>query len=72
SQQPLTGDEALLTSSAVTVPNAILKTGSNWTDNGDGSYTARYQATTVSNGNQATLMLSGWSGSAESAPYDIT
>ncbi|HHY6274246.1 TPA: invasin domain 3-containing protein, partial [Salmonella enterica] len=60
----LTGDAGLLTTTTVTVPNATLRTGSSWTDNGDGTYTATYTATTVSTENLATLKLSGWDAAA--------
>lgn len=68
----LTGDAGLLTTSTVTVPNATLKTGSSWTDKGDGTYTATYTATTVSTDNQATLKLAGWDTAAQSEKYAIT
>ncbi|VEN50813.1 unnamed protein product [Callosobruchus maculatus] len=67
----LTGDAGLLTDSTVTVPNATLKTGSSWTDKGDGTYTATYTATTAGTGLKATLKLSGWSSPAESETYVI-
>ncbi|WP_253384097.1 inverse autotransporter beta domain-containing protein [unidentified bacterial endosymbiont] len=47
---PVTGQAAALTEEAVTAPGATLKAGSNWTDNGDGSYTATYTAMTTSSG----------------------
>ncbi|EBV5419051.1 invasin [Salmonella enterica subsp. enterica serovar Saintpaul] len=72
SQNPLTGDAGLLTDSTITVPNAMLKTGSSWKDNGDGTYTATYIASTVSSGNQAALKLAGWAGNRASQKYDIT
>ncbi|EPV3677956.1 Ig-like domain-containing protein [Enterobacter ludwigii] len=72
SQNPLTGDAGLLTDSTVTVPNATLKTGSSWKDNGDGTYTATYIASTVSTGNQAILKLGGWGSNSASEKYDIT
>ncbi|ECT1737382.1 invasin, partial [Salmonella enterica subsp. enterica serovar Saintpaul] len=68
----LTGDAGLLTTTTVTVPNATLRTGSSWTDNGDGTYTATYTATTVSTENLATLKLSGWDAAAQSEKYAIT
>ncbi|HFQ9142145.1 TPA: inverse autotransporter beta domain-containing protein [Enterobacter cancerogenus] len=71
SQNPLTGDAGLLTDSTVTVPNATLKTGSSWKDNGGGTYTATYIASTVSTGNQAALKLAGWAGNSTSQKYDI-
>jgi len=67
----VTGAASLLTGSTVSVANAVLKSGSSWRDNGDGSYTATYTATTAGTGLRASLRLSSWSGSAESAPYDI-
>jgi len=68
----LTGDAGLLTASTVTVPNATLKSGSDWKDNADGTYTATYTAETVSTDNQATLKLSGWSTAKQSEKYAIT
>ncbi|MFP8465588.1 hypothetical protein ACLH1Z_23460, partial [Enterobacter hormaechei] len=68
----LTGDAGLLTTTTVTVPNATLKTGSSWTDKGDGTYTATYTAETASTDNQATLKLSGWTDSSSSEKYAIT
>lgn len=66
------GASSSLTDTAVTVPNAILKTGSSWKDNGDGTYSATYTATTVGTGLQATVKLPVWSGNARSAEYVIT
>ncbi|WP_337231743.1 inverse autotransporter beta domain-containing protein [Citrobacter portucalensis] len=68
----LTGDAGLLTDTTVKVPNAVLKTGSSWKDNGDGTYTATYTAGAVSTDNQATLKLSGWSAGSTSEKYAIT
>lgn len=71
-QKPLTGNAGLLTDTTVTVPNAALKAGSGWKDNGDGTYTATYTAGTMSTDNQATLKLSGWNDSSTSEKYAIT
>ncbi|EOI6844097.1 inverse autotransporter beta domain-containing protein [Salmonella enterica] len=68
----LTGNAGLLTSTTVTVPNAVLKTGSSWKDNGDGTYMATYTAVTASTGNLATLTLNGWGSVVQSVTYDIT
>lgn len=68
----LAGYADLLTTTTVTVPNATLKTGSSWKDEGDGTYTATYAATTVSTDNRATLKLSGWSDSSTTEKYAIT
>ncbi|EJX6512931.1 inverse autotransporter beta domain-containing protein, partial [Salmonella enterica] len=65
-RKPLTGNAGLLTDTTVTVPNAALKAGSSWKDNGDGTYTATYTAGTVSTDNQASLRLSGWNAAAQS------
>ncbi|SQA97939.1 Uncharacterised protein [Cedecea neteri] len=46
----VTGAAASLTTEAVTVVNATLKTGSSWKDNGDGTYTGTYTATTAGTG----------------------
>ncbi|EIO9870610.1 invasin, partial [Salmonella enterica] len=71
-RKPLTGNAGLLTDTTVTVPNAALKAGSSWKDNGDGTYTATYTAGTMSTDNQATLKLSGWNDSSTSEKYAIT
>lgn len=55
----VSGQAALLTAGAVSVPNACLKTGSSWRDDGDGTYTATYTATTAGVGLKARLKLSG-------------
>ena len=68
---PLTGNAGLLTTTTVKVPNATLKSGSNWRDNGDGTYSATYTAGAVGNALKATMKLSGWSENAESASYAI-
>ncbi|EDL8432105.1 invasin [Salmonella enterica subsp. diarizonae] len=68
----VTGAAASLTADTVTVPNATLKTGSSWKDNGDGTYTATYTATTAGTGLKATVKLSGWSSAASSEAYAIT
>lgn len=68
----VTGAVGSLTADTVTVPDATLKTGSRWTDNGDGTYTAAYTATTAGTGLKATVKLSGWSRAAESGVYAIT
>lgn len=52
---PEAGDVDLLTTTTVKVPNATLKPGSNWKDNGDGIYTTTYTALKVGTGNQAIL-----------------
>ncbi|EAW9081821.1 TPA: hypothetical protein N2F63_005434, partial [Salmonella enterica] len=68
----VTGAAASLTVDTVTVPNATLKSGGSWKDNGDGTYTATYTATTAGTGLKATVKLSGWSSAAESGAYAIT
>ncbi|EPA1042556.1 Ig-like domain-containing protein [Enterobacter bugandensis] len=55
----------------MTVPGAVMKAGGHWNDKGDGTYTATYTATAVVSGQKAGLKLSGWAGTAESAPYGI-
>ncbi|HDT1120545.1 TPA: hypothetical protein QHT37_004306 [Enterobacter roggenkampii] len=69
---PEAGDVDLLTTTTVKVPNATLKPGSNWKDNGDGTYTATYTALKVSTRNQAILKLGGWGSNSASEKYDIT
>lgn len=68
----LTGNSGLLTSASVTVPNATPKSGSNWKDNGDGTYTAVYLATTAGTDLKASLKLSDWNMANESEAYAIT
>ncbi|ECY4071807.1 invasin [Salmonella enterica subsp. enterica serovar Curacao] len=68
---PVTGAAASLTADTVTVPNAILKAGSRWRDNGDGTYTAAYTATTAGTNLRATVRLGGWSTAAQSGKYGI-
>ncbi|WP_447746280.1 inverse autotransporter beta domain-containing protein [Enterobacter asburiae] len=68
----VTGASALLTGNAVTVPDATLKSGGGWKDNGDGTYTTTYTASTAGTGLKAALKLAAWSGATESAVYDIT
>ncbi|EEN5596242.1 invasin, partial [Salmonella enterica subsp. enterica serovar Panama] len=65
------GAASSLTADTVTVPNAILKAGSRWRDNGDGTYTATYTATTVGTDLKATVRLGGWSTAAQSGKYGI-
>ncbi|WNN54758.1 invasin domain 3-containing protein (plasmid) [Hafnia alvei] len=67
-----TGQAALLTSSAVTIANATAKADSVWADNNDGTYSRTYIATTVGSNLKATLTLSGWTATTESAAYTIT
>ncbi|WP_367376812.1 invasin domain 3-containing protein [Hafnia alvei] len=67
-----TGQAALLTSSAVTVANATAKADGVWADNGDGTYSRTYIATTVGTGLKALLKLNGWTAATESAAYAIT
>lgn len=71
-QKALAGKAGLLTASSITVPNAMLKTGSSWSDNEDGTYTATYAATTASLDNHATLKMSGWNAAVQSDKYTIT
>ncbi len=66
----VTGKADALTDSTVKVPNASL-TGQ-WTDNGDGTYSAAYTANTVGTDLKATLQLEGWSQADESDAYVIT
>ncbi len=68
----VSGQASALTAHTVTVPNASVKAGSHWTDNGDGTYTGRYTAKTVSTDNKAALKLSGWTAGKTSDAYAIT
>ncbi|MFM1348933.1 inverse autotransporter beta domain-containing protein, partial [Yersinia proxima] len=71
SNNGVTGAAASLTTNAVKVANATLKS-SNWTDNNDGTYSATYLAQTSGTGLKATLTLDGWGQSATSPAYAIT
>ncbi|SUC32101.1 Gamma-intimin [Providencia rettgeri] len=66
------GQAELLTSTTVKVPNSSLKTGANWIDNGDGTYTTTYVAEKAGSKLNATLQLTGWSSAKTSSPYAIT
>lgn len=72
SDNAVTGATSSLTADTVTVPNATLKAGSSWKDNGDGTYTATYTATTAGTGLKAEVKLSGWGSAAASEAYVIT
>ncbi|TNL00637.1 invasin, partial [Kosakonia cowanii] len=67
----VTGVSSLLTAEAVTAEGAVLKTGSGWKDNGDGTYTAAYRAITAGTDLRAAVRLPGWSAAAESGTYII-
>ncbi|WP_202906075.1 inverse autotransporter beta domain-containing protein, partial [Morganella psychrotolerans] len=67
----VTGQQSVLTTEAVTVPNADVKTGSDWKDNSDGTYVRVYTAKTVSTGNTVSLKLSGWGSAAVSGAYAV-
>ncbi|MFQ3395326.1 invasin domain 3-containing protein [Enterobacter mori] len=66
----VTGKADALTDSTVKVPNASLS--GQWTDNGDGTYSAAYTAQTPGTDLKATLQLEGWSQADESDVYAIT
>ncbi|EMG7889730.1 hypothetical protein V5L74_003510, partial [Enterobacter hormaechei] len=67
----VTGQKSALTTTSVTVPNATLKSGTDWTDNEDGTYTAMYTSQNASKNNQASLKLNGWTESRTSEKYAI-
>ncbi|TNL00855.1 hypothetical protein CYD30_28515 [Kosakonia cowanii] len=67
----VTGASSLLTAETVTVQHAVLKAGSGWKDNGDGTYTATYTAITAGTDLRAAVKLPGWSAAAESGAYII-
>ncbi|MGX5079620.1 inverse autotransporter beta domain-containing protein, partial [Enterobacter mori] len=69
SGNPVMGQVALLTGTTVIVDGATLN--GNWKDNGDGTYTATYTATTAGENLTATLKLNEWSGNKQSAVYSI-
>lgn len=66
------GQASALAAGAVSVPGAVIKAGSGWTDGGDGSYAATYTAATASAGNRVSLKLNGWDTAIQSEKYDIT
>ncbi|WP_328585642.1 beta-prism lectin domain-containing protein, partial [Morganella psychrotolerans] len=68
----VTGQQSVLTTEAVTVPNAGVKPGSSWVDNRDGTYVRVYTAKTVSTGNTVSLKLSGWGSAAVSGAYAVS
>ncbi|TNL02466.1 invasin [Kosakonia cowanii] len=68
----VTGASSSLTTETVTVQHAAVKAGGGWKDNGDGTYTATYTATTAGTGLRAAVRLSGWSAAKQSEKYAIT
>lgn len=68
---PVTGAASHLTAASVTVAGAVLKSGSTWTDNGDGTYSATYAAQISGSRLKASVKLSGWSSAVQSAAYSI-
>lgn len=68
---PVSGLAAMLTATSVTVPGMSPESGQ-WQDHSDGTYTATYIATTVGEGQQALLQLSGWQTSVVSDAFTIT
>lgn len=72
SDNAVTGASSSLTANAVTVQNATLKSGSSWKDNGDGTYTATWTATTAGTDLKAAVKLGGWSAAKQSDAYAIT
>ncbi len=72
SDNAVTGAASSLTADTVKVANATLKTGSSWTDNGDGTYTGTYTAAAAGTGLKATVKLSGWGAARQSEAYAIT
>ena len=70
-ENPVTGAEGLLTNETVKVPGATRK-GTVWTDKGDGTYRAEWEAEQAGNGYKATLHLAGWGDEErQSDPYNI-
>lgn len=68
----VTGAASSLTDETVTVKKAELKSGSHWTDNGNGIYSAIYISKGVGENLKAVLKLSGWNTSTSSEAYAIT
>ncbi|HDF2343442.1 TPA: inverse autotransporter beta domain-containing protein, partial [Morganella morganii] len=67
----VTGQKAVLTADTVTVPNTGLKTGSAWTEKGNGEYERVYIAQTASTDNKALLKLTDWNLAVESLAYAV-
>lgn len=57
---PVIGQSSELTDATVNVPDARLKTGSTWKDNGNGTYTAIYVAEQAGTGLIASIHLPDW------------
>ncbi|MCK6880134.1 inverse autotransporter beta domain-containing protein [Enterobacter bugandensis] len=68
----VTGGSSLLTTSTVTIPGSVLKSGTNWIDNNDGTYSATYTVITAGTGLTAELLLTDWNTPSRSAEYSIT
>jgi len=68
---PDIGKASLLTDLTVSVANAAQKTGIDWTDNGNGSYTSLYTAISHGTSLTATLKLDEWSGAVSSGTYEV-
>lgn len=68
----LAGKRDVLNTATMTAENAVLKTGSQWKDNNDGTYTIMYTAKTAGTGLKVSLKLNSWSGAAQSEAYAIT
>ncbi|MEX9226031.1 invasin domain 3-containing protein, partial [Providencia rettgeri] len=68
----VSGQAELLTSTTVKVPNSSLKTGSNWIDNENGTYTTTYVAEKAGSQLNGVLQLTSWSSAKTSSPYAIT
>lgn len=68
---PVIGKAALLTGVTVLVANAVKKTGANWTDNGNGSYTSLYTANSPGTSLTAKLNLDGWAVTVSSGAYEV-
>lgn len=71
SDNAVIGAASSLTTETVTVQNAMLKSGSSWKDNGDGTYTTTWTATMEGTGLKATVKLSAWGTAASSEAYAI-
>lgn len=68
----VSGGSSLLTTSTVTIPGSVLKGGTNWVDNNDGTYSATYTVITAGAGLAAELLLTDWNTPSRSAAYSIT
>ncbi|WFW58464.1 hypothetical protein NFJ76_11620 [Citrobacter freundii] len=70
-RNPVIGEVASV-KAGITVPNATLKAGSDWAEDGGGNYRAIYTAGAEGSKMRASLLLNGWTEAAESDLYTFT